>query len=436
MSEMYGDIPRFFTALAEWAACMVYFCILKKKMARWKAVGICSAFLVFQSLFLVGTGALPMVFWIPCMLAAAGFMYLFLYGSCKLSPATAGYCCAQAFLMAEFAASLEWQLHCYLFGAKDCIGGWLQILLLVFVYTVVFLVGWLLQKRLFTRELNFQISGKELWSAVAIVMAAFIFSNLSFAYYDTPFSARFTADIFNIRTLVDLGGIAILYAFQSRICELSAEKELSSINAALKSQYEHYRYYQESFDMINMKYHDLKHQVAGIRAETDSAKRKEWLDSMERELDLYASAQKTGNHVLDTILAGKLLQCWKHSVKMTCVADGSHLNFMHVADICTIFGNALDNAIESVITLPDVEKRLIHVSVSSRRGFLFIQVENYFEHEIKMEDNLPLTTKTDKVNHGFGLKSIRYTAEKYDGTMITSMNKNWFELKVLIPEKG
>lgn len=435
MAELYGDIPRFYTALAEWSACMVYFCILKREEMRWKDVGICGIFLVFQSLLLLGTGTLPMVFWIPCMLVAAASMYAFLYTSCTGSPVTAGYCCAQAFLMAEFAASFEWQLHCYLFAAIGYGSIWLQILFLLFVYAVVFLSDWLLQKRLFVKDSNFLISQRELWSAIAIVIAAFAFSNLSFIYHNTPFSARFAADIFNIRTLVDLGGIAILYAFESRICELRAEKELSSINATLKSQYDHYRYYQESVEMINMKYHDLKHQIAGLRAETDGAKRKEWLDSMERELDLYETSQKTGNQVLDTLLAGKRSQCKKHGIEMTCVADGRLLNFMHVTDICTIFGNALDNAIESVIMLPDVEKRLIHLSVSSRKNFLFIQVENYCEQVVKMEGNFPMTTKTDKINHGYGLKSIRYTTEKYGGTVTASLNQNWFELKILIPEK-
>lgn len=47
---------------------------------------------------------------------------------------------------------------------------------------------------------------------------------------------------------------------------------------------------------------------------------------------------------------------------------------------------------------------------------------------------MPATTKSDKKNHGFGLKSIRYSVEKYGGSVSVDMEKNWFELKILIPQ--
>lgn len=211
------------------------------------------------------------------------------------------------------------------------------------------------------------------------------------------------------------------------------EKELSAINATLKSQYEQYRYFQESMEMVHIKYHDLQHQIAGLRAVTDAGERKEWLDTMEKDLKTYESLNKTGNQVLDTLLASKIHNCMKNDVRITCVADGKLLNFMHVTDICTIFGNALDNAIESVVMLPDPAQRLIHISVSGKKGFLFIKIENYCNEKVEIKDKLPVTTKPDKRNHGFGLKSIRYSAEKYGGTISVSMEKNWFELNVLIP---
>ena len=46
------------------------------------------------------------------------------------------------------------------------------------------------------------------------------------------------------------------------------------MNVILKSQYEQYRNYQDSLDLIQMKYHDLKHQITALRAESDEEKRK------------------------------------------------------------------------------------------------------------------------------------------------------------------
>ena len=136
------------------------------------------------------------------------------------------------------------------------------------------------------------------------------------------------------------GGGAILHAYQSRISEYIAEKELSAMNVILKSQYEQYRNYQDSLDLIQMKYHDLKHQITALRAESDEEKRKKWIDAMEEEVSAFENMSKTGNQVLDTILAAKIFHCRKNYIQITCVADGKLLDFIHVTDLCSIFGNA------------------------------------------------------------------------------------------------
>ena len=126
--------------------------------------------------------------------------------------------------------------------------------------------------------------------------------------------------------------------------------------------------------------------------------------------------------------------CLAHEISLTAVADGSRLDFMDMMDLCSIFGNALDNAIEHVILIPDPEKRLIHLTVSAQKGFVFIKIENYCEAEIsKNEEDLITTTKKDSKNHGFGLKSIRTAVEKYDGSVVFEVQQNWFELKILLP---
>lgn len=433
MAEVYPDIPRIYTALAQWLACMVHLAVLKKRVTGIKLGGSCVAFLLVQCTLLHVTRDVPILLWLPCMAATAVLMYLFLYKSCNITRRAAGYCCARAFLMAELAASLEWQIHCFVVFEKGLDFWWFRLLILPAVYGAVFGLGWLVERTLLAHEDFAEISRRELWSAAAIVGAAFAFSNLSFIYAGTPFSSCFIADIFNTRTLVDLGGLAILYAYQSRVSELYAERELNAINAMLKSQYEHYRFYQESAEMIQIKYHDLKHQIAGLRGEMDPDKRGEWLDIMEQELNQYELAAKTGNQVLDTMLSIKQLYCNKHNINLTCVADGTVLDFIHVVDLCTIFGNALDNAIESVVALPQVEQRLIHVAVTLQKNFVLIIVENYCPEPVVWNGGLPVTTKADKKHHGFGMKSIKYSAEKYGGHISAGVKDQWFVLKVLIP---
>ena len=109
------------------------------------------------------------------------------------------------------------------------------------------------------------------------------------------------------------------------------------MNVILKSQYEQYRNYQDSLNLIQMKYHDLKHQITALRTESDEEKRKKWIDAMEEEVSAFENMNKTGNQVLDTILAAKIFHCRKNYIQITCVADGKLLDFIHVTDLCSIF---------------------------------------------------------------------------------------------------
>ena len=173
-----------------------------------------------------------------------------------------------------------------------------------------------------------------------------------------------------------------------------------------------------------------------LDCELHAQRRLDFLDGMEEEIRTYEAQNKTGNSVLDTVLTGKSLYCARHGVELTCVADGAQLDFMDVMDICSIFGNLLDNAIECELTIQDKKKRLIHLVVYAKRDFLVIQCGNYCEDTPEFQDGLPVSTKGDGAYHGFGVKSIRRAAEKYGGTMTIHTRDSWFELNIVIPIKA
>lgn len=436
--EVLGNIPRIYTALAEWLACMVYIHQFRRRFSGWKLAGVAGAFLAAQSAFLILTRSVPLGFWMPCMAAAVGLMFLFVYTCCDLPLLDAGYCCIRAFMLAEFAAALEWQLYYYAALITRQHGEWLRAGFLWAVYGLVFGAMYYIEHQGRQSKQVLHVSGREFLSAAVIGVSAFLMSNLSYAVSNTPFSGQYATEIFNTRTLMDLGGLAILYAYHVQRAELRMKHELDAINGILQNQYVQYQQSRESIELIDRKYHDLKHQIAALRAEPDAARRNAWLDEMESDIKSYEAQNKTGNQVLDTVLTGKSLYCQKHGIGLTCVADGTLLSFMDVMDLCTIFGNALDNAIECEKQVREKDKRLIHVTVARQKGFLLLRFENYYEGQLQFEENLPVTTKKDRAYHGYGLKSIKYTAHKYGGTVTINTEKNWFELKVLIPldQKG
>lgn len=434
INPILSDIPRIYTALAEWLACLLCILEVKRRINGWKLAAVSAVFLLVQSVFLTLTNGQENILWILCMLVAVMIMYGFIWICSDLSAKDTVYYCVRVFVIAEFAASIQWQTYCYFAFYMSLDGRIFQICWLFFVFVLVYLGIWMLYRKVSAQDHGmYLITNKELVSYISIGLAVFFMSNLGFVSTNTVFGGRYTGEIFNVRTLVDLGGVAIMYAFHVQRIDFRVRHELQSMQNILHNQYTQYQQSQEAMNLINYRYHDLKHQIIALRAETNEKKREEYLDRMEKELQDYEALNRTGNKVLDTMLTSKNLTCMREGISMTCVIDGKLFGFMDVMDICSIFGNALDNAIECEKKIKEKEKRLIHVSTFQQKNFLIIRFENYYEGRLQFEENLPVTTKKEKQFHGYGLKSLRYTVHKYKGEVDISCQDNWFRLKILIP---
>lgn len=432
------DIPKAFTAIAEWLACVVYLLACTRrppKGRQYAALGVGLALLLAVQ---YAIGVVPLWLWIPGMMVALGVMYGIIRLYRPTNRATGVYWLIRAFLLAEFVAAIEWQLFVFIersYGVPHSY--WFSAAILVAVYAVLFTAAFGLELRHDDDALT--VTARELVTPAIIAVTSFALSNLSYVATDTPFSSPLATEAFNIRTLVCLGGVAFLYAYHVQLSESHAKTELDAIRNVLNMQYAQYQQSKESIAIINHKYHDLKHQIAVLRAERDPAAREAHLDDIEAGIKEYEARFKTGNSVLDTVLTGKSLTCVREGIELTCVADGRLLDGVSTMDICTIFGNALDNAIEYERTIEDAEQRMIHVTVSKLNGFAVIRVENLLRGDDHGRSDgpgdgeLPSTTKRDKRYHGFGLKSIRHCAQRYGGEMRVHERRGWFELTVLLP---
>lgn len=432
MTEILPDIPRIFTAGAEWFACVLQILLLQKRFKKWQTVAVAAAWLLIQSAFLMLTDNVSKPWWLLCMLSAIGLMFLFLLICCRESMPQLICACTKAFLLAELIASFEWQLYCFL-TSYSIIPQSLKVPFCILLYMVFFYAVYHLEKKLKRNTIRRKISIGEMGWTMLIGGASFLFSNISFTMVISPFSGTFAYDNFYIRTLVNIGGLAILYAFQGYSNELAILKELVIIDNLYRSQYEKYMQFQENMDVINIKYHDLKHQINILQSQKGSDQLPQFLNEMEREIDERNIFLNTGNSILDTILSEKMAVCKQNKIDITYMVDGSLLGFMQAGDICSIFGNALDNAIESVCQVENKSKRLINVTLKLNCGCVYILIKNYTEKDIRLGQNSfdIESTKPNKVNHGYGLKSIQKTVKKYEGTCSIEFKDGWFNLKVL-----
>ncbi len=432
--EQLPDIPRLYTGIAEWGACAVYILLLWNTHARRRRT---SAALLLGLPFLIGVqilaGMAPLSLWLAGMIASACAMALLIWVATGVRATVLWHLVARAFVLAELTASLSWQIIVW-FTDDPFPGQPLSFLGTLGIYGFVLLLVHFLERRHFPRGEDLHLDTSDLLSAATIAVITFAMSNLSFLTVTTPFSGRLGTEVFYIRTLVDLCGFVVLYAQQERLREIAVASELASMEATLQAQHNLYLQAKAEGEAISRARHDLKHQITLIRAEVDSERAQEHLAELERSVGAMARQYHSGNPILDVILTSKAQACAAQDITLTVVADGTLLGSMGSMDLATLFGNALDNAIEACARVPAPDRRLIKLALHNQGSMVVLRVENWFESPLSRDSHGDLrSTKRDSTGHGLGVKSIRWTARKYGGEVTTTVDGNWFTLTVLLP---
>ncbi|MBB2975195.1 signal transduction histidine kinase [Microbacterium endophyticum] len=424
-----ADIPRIFTAVAEWGACMVFMLLVNRRM-RWVGTSMVTLLALLALVAVqMWAGSLPLSLWIFGMLAAAFTMFVIVRVSLEVTATTAGYLAARAFVLAELTASVHWQLERFYLDAAPQV---VRTSVMLAVYGSVFALAWWAERRHLPRGIEFEVGVGELVSALAIAVATFGISNLSFVNANTPFSGRVGTEVFYIRTLVDLCGYIALYGQLEVRRSLQARREADAMARLLTSQHDQYEMSRRAIDEVNRKYHDMKHHLEAIRAEQDPQSRLLILNELETSIQNYGASIRTGNSVLDAVLMGKQLYARESGIEMTSVADGRLLNALSPLDVTAIVGNALDNAFEATLRVANAEERLVKFSLFARNDFVMISVENTFDGVVARRDGRIVTRKAGD-EHGYGLRNIEAAAERYGGSMSLSSTEQWFSLRILLP---
>jgi len=435
------NTPGYYYAISYWLSALVMILVHGcGKKDVWKYVyGVLSFISIFTVMFF--TDGIKQMFFMPFMICVFLLLLLYIRMAGELPWRETGFFCAKAFINAEFAASLCWQIHYFYTGdfSGQEVGTpeqmlW-RVLHMIVIYAVLYILIYLLERYLKKDIEELQITRRELLVVYFVMIMVYCISNVSYVDVKSIFSAGTAMDVFIIRTLADLSGMAVLYAYHIQVKEIQMRFEKDTLRNIMDMQYKNYKLSKESIDIVNQKYHDLKHQINLLKSGADSEKAGEYLEQMEREIKIYETQNKTGNKVLDTILTSKSMHCQRHGIELKFMGEGQLLNFMEDMDISALFGNMLDNAIESVVKIKDRQKRLISLHVIQDKQFIRIRTENYCEENVQFQDGIPITTKKDKRFHGYGMKSMKKIVEKYGGSVMAGKANNWFELKILIPMK-
>lgn len=305
---------------------------------------------------------------------------------------------------------------------------WLNIL----VYIEIYIASYFALYKLFGKKINredMQIQNFHIAVISALILVVDIVLNAVAVYVPDGYSIAYTylTSIYNL-----ICCILILYILLSLCIQQGLRKEIETMSVLFHESEKQFKQSKENITLLNLKCHDLKHQIreyAGQRSINE-----DYVKDIVDIIDIYDSEVKTGNAALDLILTEKSLFCHRNKITLTCLADCSRLAFISAADLYSLFGNIVDNAIEAVMKITENGKRSINFIVKNVSSFVSIEMDNYFTGEIKFgADGLPETGKSDSGYHGYGLRSVEMITEKYGGDLKISVNKDIFSLSILFP---
>lgn len=241
--------------------------------------------------------------------------------------------------------------------------------------------------------------------------------------------------LYDITVICSIGvlvsAILTLYLYDRMLEQNEAIAEKKIYEQQLKEQKKHLEEILVAQEEVRKFRHDFFNHIIAIRQfflNKDETSGIEYVDKIKEVVENSETFFNTGNIALDAILNSKKALAISKNIKFDANLQIPENLWIDAVDICTIFGNALDNAVEACDRVNDREK-LIKVDFVYDKDSLICKITNTCK-EVAKKDYL--TTKKDELNHGFGIGNIQTALKKYKHAFKISSENNEFVLSFVI----
>lgn len=205
--------------------------------------------------------------------------------------------------------------------------------------------------------------------------------------------------------------------------ELSLSEHLNEMYLSNYTEMSHK--YEQSRVLI----HDIKKHLMVVNELDSKEIKNQYLSDIYKRMDKLFGGFKCSNKILSVVVSQKMSFAKSKGINVVISAEDVPMDFIDDFDITAIFANLWDNAIEACDKVEN--EKYIEMSMSRVNDFILINLKNSYDGIIRTENKNLSSTKP---NHsGVGLKSVKYSVEKYDGVFITNYNGKTFRAEITLP---
>ncbi len=324
-------------------------------------------------------------------------------------------------------------LTCTYLGA-DWFGGRRDILLSVgvwrswylLVYAIVILpIGRILRRWLIgKRQEILEYQNKALLLEILLLPCTVYFQRI---YLQETVDALFYRWWFFI-----LGILLIVLALCFNVVRQKAEEESRIQQTEIRMLEGNYQALLEVYDEKSILIHDMKNHlrtISGMIKEVKLEDCEAYIVQIVGEIQKGENIVWTNHKILDLVLNMKFQEARKAQIKVRCKSDDMSGLELSAAEICSLFTNLLDNAIEASLKCPEGMERRMNVVCKRHGRKLVVSVSNFMEKEMDGQEMQSLkTTKKEEKQHGFGLRSVKRTIREREGCMKVKVLGKQFQI--------
>ncbi|CEP41195.1 GHKL domain-containing protein (plasmid) [Paraclostridium sordellii] len=284
---------------------------------------------------------------------------------------------------------------------------------------------------------NIEFKKREVLNITVLILANILSIVVIFTLSMNYMNKTFVQDLILlvVSVMLILSNISLIKIIGKIVKANNIELENNLIREKMDMQYNYYLNIQEEQLKVRKLYHDMNNHVVCIKKLYENCGEvNAYIDDIKSELNSWKAIISTENMILDIIVNDKKKICDKNNINFEVDINFSKCDFIDMIDICSIFSNLIDNAIEACLKINDKD-RFIILKGTIVNKFFILKCENNKLNKIKLDKEMIITDKKDTFIHGIGIKSIKSSIKKYDGEINIDFSEDKFKVQVYIPLK-
>jgi len=259
---------------------------------------------------------------------------------------------------------------------------------------------------------------------------------LCMIYFQRVYKLLFSEQLMRRWRLFLSGNILMILIFTGYFF-IRKEKERSRLQQLKLDMMEYdYRALQRVYEEKEILLHDVRKHMQAIREMVEAGQKQEilvYLDEMNGALQKGRNRDFVNHDLLNLILNQKFQEAEDAGISLQYEMEDMGGLQLKPTEICALFSNILDNAIEANRKLAEGMERWIKLVCTRKGQILVIYSSNPMaEKKIRFVGGIPETTKQDKGGHGFGMRSIRRIVNTHNGHMLAEAEDGIFRFTVYL----